>query len=575
MLQDLYVKDFAIIDSLHLSFATGLTVITGETGAGKSILVGAVSLLMGGRASSEMIRTGCDEAVAEAVFDIGRNTAVKEALDEYGLESGDDQLLIRRIISRTGKNRILIGGRPATMLMLSRLSGMLIDISGQYSQQLLLQQENHLGLLDAYGGLGVQLAEYRDRFEKFQRLADDYRKLNESWRDAARQKELCAFQLEEIRRAKLLPQEQDALEHERRIMTGSKTLYEKTYGAYEALYESERSCLGTLKRLLRDLREASAIDGSLNELCQSLDSSMIGIEDAALNLRNYAERLENDPSRLEIVEARLDELHRLKKKYGKSVPELIEFGLELGRQIDGIEGYDAAVGQMRHDLQACAESAWLCAGRLSAARCAASRTLQKKVHSELATIGLKKAAFIADVRPAGRPPAQEDPLSACDGLTASGMDCVEFFISPNQGEDPKPLSRIASGGEISRIVLALKKIIAANYKVPTLLFDEVDAGIGGAVAESVGRKLVEIAASHQVLCITHLPQIACYGGQHLCVRKQAKSGRTITCVEQLDSGERIEEISRMLGGLNLSASAKQHASEMLSQAHEFIENHAP
>ena len=314
MLQDLYVKDFAIIDSLHLSFATGLTVITGETGAGKSILVGAVSLLMGGRASSEMIRTGCDEAVAEAVFDIGRNTAVKEALDEYGLESGDDQLLIRRIISRTGKNRILIGGRPATMLMLSRLSGMLIDISGQYSQQLLLQQENHLGLLDAYGGLGVQLAEYRDRFEKFQRLADDYRKLNESWRDAARQKELCAFQLEEIRRAKLLPQEQDALEHERRIMTGSKTLYEKTYGAYEALYESERSCLGTLKRLLRDLREASAIDGSLNELCQSLDSSMIGIEDAALNLRNYAERLENDPSRLEIVEARLDELHRLKKK---------------------------------------------------------------------------------------------------------------------------------------------------------------------------------------------------------------------------------------------------------------------
>jgi DNA repair protein RecN (Recombination protein N) len=574
MLQELFVKDFAIIESLRISFNEGLTMITGETGAGKSILVGAVSLLMGGRATADMIRTGSDEAVAEAVFDVTGHAELTDILAGYGLAAEGGQLLIRRIISRTGKNRIMIGDRLATMQMLVQLSGMLIDISGQYSQQLLLQAEKHIDLLDAYGGIGPLKAGFQVEFGRFQNLALELKSLTASVREAIRQKELFSFQLEEISRARLMPDELERLEQERQIVAGAATLYEKTFGAYTALYENDQSCLGVLKRLLRDLNEASAIDGSLSGLCEALNSNLLGIEDAALSLRSYAEKLDTDPGRLDSIEARLDELHRLKKKYGKSVPELIAYGQELSLRLESIDEIDSRSEALRNELSDCADTCWRIAGQLSAGRMKAARTLQKKVDAELASIGLKKASFSATVTPVKRTPGQA-PADACVGLTASGMDSVEFFIAPNQGEDPKPLSRIASGGEISRIVLALKKIIAANYNVPTLLFDEVDAGIGGAVAESVGRKLVEIASSHQVLCITHLPQIACFGTQHLSVSKQVRGGRTLAGVDLLDNSGRIDEISRMLGGIKISEATRKHAYEMLSGAQDFTGKHLP
>ena len=570
MLQELFVKDFAIIESLHISFGAGLTMITGETGAGKSILVGAVSLLMGGRATADMIRTGCDEAIAEAVFDIAGHADIQAALDGYGLVAQSGQLLIRRIISRTGKNRILIGERLATMQMLSQLSGMLIDISGQYSQQLLLQTEKHIDLLDAYGGLTPLKSLFQEQHGRFQQMAAELKNLTASVQAAARQRELFSFQLDEISRSRLMPEEEERLALERQVVAGAKTLYEKTFGAYTALYENEQSCLGMLKRLLRDLHEAAAIDGSLSGLCGELDSNLLGIEDAALSLRSYAEKLDTDPGRLDQIDARLDELHRLKKKYAKSVAELIDYGQDLRAQLDCLEGGDSRSGELRRELADCADAVWQAAGQLSAGRLKAARTLQKKVETELASIGLKKASFSVVVTPLKRPTGV-DPLDACAGLNSAGMDAVEFFIAPNLGEEPKPLSRIASGGEISRIVLALKKIIAANYKVPTLLFDEVDAGIGGAVAESVGRKLVEIAASHQVLCITHLPQIACFGAQHMSVQKQTRNGRTVTGVAPLDAAGRVDEISRMLGGLKLSEATRKHALEMLSGAQDFMD----
>lgn len=574
MLQDLYVKDFAIIDSLHISLKAGLTMITGETGAGKSILVGAVSLLMGGRASTDMIRTGSDEAVVEAVFDISSHPDIRGMLDGYGLSAESGELLIRRIISRIGKNRILIGDRPATMQMLTQLSGMLIDISGQYSQQLLLQTENHIDLVDAYGGLMPLKASFRDQYASYRKLSAELKNLTDSVQTVARQRELFSFQLDEICRARLLPDEQEGLEQERLVAAGAQTLHEKTFGAYSALYENDQSCLGVLKGLLRELREASAIDASLSGLCDELESNLLGIEDVALSLRSYAEKLDRDPARLEQIETRLDELQMLKKKYGKSVAELIDYSRELSAILETFEDSNSRTEALQKETFACADTVWAIAAQLSEARRKASRSLQKKVEAELASIGLKKASFSAVVTSLEQLRC-DDPLEACAGLTESGRDTVEFFIATNQGEEPKPLSRIASGGEISRIVLALKKIIAANYKVQTLLFDEVDAGIGGAVAEAVGRKLVEIAGSHQVLCITHLPQIACFGSQHLSVQKQTRNGRTLTGITSLGADGRIEEISRMLGGMKISEATRKHAVEMLSGAHEFSGKHMP
>jgi len=567
MLQNLFVRDFAIIDSLHVAFTDGLTMITGETGAGKSILVGALSLLMGGRVSADMIRTGSDEAVVEAVFDCAHIPEVKDLLTSYGLDSPGDQLLIRRIITRSGKNRVTIGDRLATLQMLTQLSGMLVDISGQYSQQLLLQAEKHIELLDAYGGLMPLKSQYQQEYARHQALSAELHSLT-LLRDAAeRRRELIAFQHVEISRAQLSPAEEDLLVQERTVTASAQTLYEKTYGVYTSLYEDEQSCLGTLKKLAHELREAAAIDASLSSAHDELQSYILGIEDTALSLRDYADKITMDPARLDQIESRLDELHRLKKKYGKTIPEIIRYYNEISEELVSIEEGGSRIDDLSSELMQHANQLWESAAKLSAARRRAAHTLKKKVEAELASIGMKKISFTAKITTADRSNF-DTPATACAGLTCAGTDTVEFFISPNQGEDPKPLSRIASGGEISRIVLALKKIIASNYKVPTLLFDEVDAGIGGAVAESVGRKLKEISASHQVLCITHLPQIACFGTQHLSVQKSTKNGRTVTGVVQLDADGRVTELSRMLGGIKISDATRRHAHEMLSGAQQ-------
>lgn len=569
MLLDLFVRDFAIIESLHVSFAAGLTMITGETGAGKSILVGALSLLMGGRASAEMIRSGSDEAVVEAVFDITRIPDIGEMLTSYGLDAGGDQLIIRRVISRTGKNRIMIGDRLATMQMLAQLSGMLVDISGQYSQQLLLQAEKHIELLDAYAELLPLRARYQEKYTRHQTIAAELQSLTMLRQTAARRRELIAFQYDEISSAHLSSVEEESLEQERTIVTSAQTLYEKAYGVYTALYEDEHSCLGMLKKLAYELREAAAIDASLSSTHDGLESYLLGIEDTALSLRDYAEKITMDPARLDQIETRLDELHRLKKKYGKTIPEIILYLDEIRTELENIDESGNRINELTRELLKNADELWILAAELSEGRVKGSHTLRKKVEAELASIGMKKVSFAAQIKTAGRS-ITDDPAHACAGLTPLGMDTVEFFISPNQGEEPKPLSRIASGGEISRIVLALKKIIAANYKVPTLLFDEVDAGIGGAVAESLGRKLKEISMSHQVLCITHLPQIACFGSQHLSVQKYSKNGRTVTGVLQLEGEERVSELSRMLGGIKISEATRKHAHEMLSVAQQSV-----
>lgn len=566
MLRELFVKDFAIIDSLNLTFGEGLNILTGETGTGKSIIVGALGLLMGGRAYAELIRTAKDEAVVEGVFDISGNDEVCGLLAAWDMPCDDGQLLLKRTISRAGRNRIFIGDHLATIQMLAQIGGRLIDISGQYAQQLLLQEEHHLDILDAFGGLLEKRVRYQELYDQVQGQAAELRALIGREQERSRQRELLDFQRAEIDRAGLSAGEEEGLCRERNILSNAQHLYEKAYGAYAEIYEAEQACLGTLSRLARDLGEAADIDASLGPFRETLDHIIISLEDLALSLRQYAERAHMDPERLSIVEARLDELQRLKRKYGQTVDEILALREGIHRELSSIEGDSHKIGTLREELASNAELLWSQATELSAGRRRAARGLKKKVEAELATIGMKKACFQAEITGAPRP-VDPDPCDAAAKLNARGMDSAFFCIAPNQGEELRPLSRIASGGEISRIVLAIKRILAEHYRVSTLLFDEVDAGIGGAVAEAVGEKLKEISCTHQVLCITHLPQIACFGTRHYSVSKQVRSGRTVTAVALLDEGGRLEEIARMLGGRSISERTREHAREMLRHAH--------
>jgi DNA repair protein RecN (Recombination protein N) len=565
MLLELVIKDFAIIDRLNLSFKKGLNILSGETGAGKSIIVGAVSLLLGGRAYSELIRSEKDAAVVEAVFDINDSSEVKRLLNTLGITAEDDQLIIRRIISRSGKNRVYINDQLANIQMLSQIGGALIDISGQYSQQLLLQTEGHINIIDIFGVHDEIRAQYREGYDEFLDTLDELNALVKKEDELKSKKDLYVFQNDELNKACLNLAEEDALLKEKNILINAKDLYDKTYGVYVEMYEKDVSYISALKSAYKSIEEASAIDAVLEEQRKSLESIILELEDNALSLRAYADKINIDPEKLEQVESRLDVIYRLKKKYNKTVEELIDYQKMIEADLSKIESFADDINKLKDKLKTNSDMLWVLADKLSEKRKKASAHLRKRVEKELKSIGMEKTDFYVEIKSCSKSD-NDDPKSYVHGLGMSGKDEVEFFISPNRGEEKKPLSKIASGGELSRIVLAIKKIMAEKYLIPTLLFDEVDTGIGGSVADSVGTKLNEISMSHQVLCITHLPQIACFGDHHFNVTKTLADNRTITKVELLGEQSRIDEISRMLGGKNITDKTIAHAAEMLKTA---------
>ena len=565
MLLELVIKDFAIIDRLNLSFKKGLNILSGETGAGKSIIVGAVSLLLGGRAYSELIRSEKDAAVVEAVFDINDSSEVKRLLNTLGINVEDDQLIIRRIISRSGKNRVYIGDQLANIQMLSQIGGALIDISGQYSQQLLLQTEGHINIVDIFGAHDELCGQYRKCYDDFLATLDELNALVKKEDELKSKKDLYVFQNDELNKASLNLAEEDDLLKEKNILINAKDLHDKTYGVYVEMYEKDVSYISALKSAYKSIEEASAIDGVLEEQRKSLESIILELEDNALSLRAYADKINIDPERLEQVESRLDVIYRLKKKYNKTIFELIDYQKMIEADLNKIESFSDDINKLKDKLKINSNKLWAFADKLSEKRKKASANLRKRVEKELKSIGMEKTDFHVEIKSAKRSD-NVDPKSYVIGLDISGKDEVEFFISPNRGEEKKPLSKIASGGELSRIVLAIKKIMAEKYLIPTLLFDEVDTGIGGSVADSVGTKLNEISMSHQVLCITHLPQIACFGDHHFNVTKSLADNRTVTKVELLGEQSRIDEISRMLGGKNITDKTIAHAVEMLKTA---------
>ena len=563
MLKELNIKNFAIIDQLRVEFTAGLCVFTGETGAGKSIVVDALNLALGERASADLIRTGCQEAVVEAAFELnGRGTAdVTALLSGQGIETdpGED-LIVRRVLAASGKNKVYINGSLANLATLSALGASLADIHGQHEHQSLLSLERQMEMLDSFGNLAALRTDLSETYFRLQDVRTKLAELEAGERDRAQREDMLRFQKSEIEAAMLKPGEDAELASEQKLLANSEKLAELSRAADEALYSADNSVLSGLKKAVTGLREIAAIDSRLAPALELCEAGRAQIEEVAREMSAYADRVEFDPDRLEQIGDRLDLIQKLKKKYGATLEEIIEFGATASAGLDRMERSAEEIERLTKEAQSIKSGLTARAQELTKKRGAAARELEKKIEAELSHLGMKKTTFIVKI-------VQEPGDDTLDGhkLGPRGADRVEFLISPNPGEDPKPLAKIASGGELSRIMLALKTILVEGDSIPTRVFDEVDAGIGGAVAEEVGKRLKRVAAGRQVFCITHLPQIASMATSHYGVSKSVKKDRTSTEVRLLEEKERVDEIARMLGGKTITEATIRHAEEMIGR----------
>ena len=556
MLLELRIKNFAIIDELNLSFSKGFNILSGETGAGKSIILNAVHLLLGDKATEEWIRSSEEEANVEALFDISGNLAIKEKMKEKAphLQGAgeEDSLLIRRVISRSGRGKVFINGNLATLGVLSEVGEGLLSIYGQHEHQSLQRVETHIDILDEFGGLLGLREEFQKQYLEIISLSEEVEKIRGERERKAKERDLMVFQSREIETSGIQIGEEASLKEDRTLLTHAKKLMDFAHASGEVLYSEEGSAIEKVQRVLNQCREVAAIDPFLSQPTKALESVLIQLEEIALTLRDYSRRVDINPTRLEEIENRLEEIDRLKRKYGATVEEVLSFKLKIDEALksftsdeERLSQLEGLLGPLRQTLNGLGE-------KLSGERKRVALELRKSVERELNSLGMKKTVFEIRMDPS--------PLSV------RGADRVEFLISPNVGEEVKPLAKIASGGELSRIMLAMKRILAKVGGRQVLVFDEVDSGIGGAMAEVVGKKLKELSRHHQVICVTHLPQIACFADQHHNVRKEVKSGRTMTLVGRLDKESIVDEIARMLGGVKVTEKTKAHAREMIESA---------
>jgi DNA repair protein RecN (Recombination protein N) len=556
MLKLLRVNNIALIPSLEVELLPGLTLLTGETGAGKSILIDALSLLLGERAWADLIRSGEERAAVEAVVELPCATSVLEA---RGLPADGDEVVLRREIQTSGKGRATVNGALVPVSVLRELGPSVAVIHGQHEPQGLLDPISHLDFLDRFAGLGA-LASLAETHRELRGTEAALDRLRRDRREVERRREMLEFQATEIERAALVTGEEEGLRLEKVRQANAGRLAALTGEAYGLLYEDETAALGRLGQVFKRVEELAAIDPEFRPLLDARASLVAPLEDLALRLRDYNGRLEVSPGRLDEIETRLATLERLKRKYGATIEEVIAFGercREELRQMGTPEEQERHLEERRANA---AETYLEKARVLSRRRRVAAVDLQRRVHGELAQLAMEKTRFQVAFSPEGA-----DTEVPSEDWTERGLEHAEFLLSANPGEDLRPLARIASGGELSRIMLALKSVVHSEGPGPTVVFDEVDAGIGGRVAEVVGRKLRAIAATQQVVCVTHLPQIAALADHHLAVRKRIEHGRTVTLVETLSAADRVEEVARMLGGATVTDTARRHAREMLNQ----------
>ena len=567
MLRSLSIRDYALIEALEVEFDSGLNIITGETGAGKSILVGALGLLLGERASTEAVRQGARKAVVEGVFDHADEGRLPALLRANGVEPNEGGVLIvRREVSATG-SRAFVNDTPATLDVLRDVAAHTIDLHGQHEHQSLLRTETHVELLDNFGGLGGLVETYRKRYGEVAELIRERDALVKREAELRQQKELVAFQIGEIDRAAPVLGEQEELEAERRILENAERLYEATAALYEQLSESDDALYDRLVLVRNQLHDLARIDASFDDTLAEVRGAEIVLKEATQFLQDYNARIEFNPERLDEIRERLGELDFLARKYGGTVEAVLNFRTEIGKTYELAANFEGAIARLNERVAEGQERLSRAAYRLSQKRHEVAERIEGMISVELATLGMPHAQFVV------RFGLQDDdagwiafPKGTDMRRVAAfpvGADLVEFHISANLGEDPKPLAKVASGGEISRVMLALKTILAKSERLPILVFDEIDTGISGAVARRAGESMHRLAQYHQIIAITHLPQIASFGETHFAVKKVVEEGRTKTRIRRLDEADRAEQIALLLAGDAVSEAALQSARELI------------
>jgi len=585
MLTCLRVRDFAIIDRLEVELGPGLNVVTGETGAGKSILIDALSLVLGARARPEVVRSGAESAEVEALFDVQNAPEIVARLEAAGIEGagiggagGSDggggdgelgELVVRRVVQANGRTRAYVNGRLATAAQLAELAAGLADLSSQHEHHSLLDPATHLSYLDAFAQLEGERTQMARAYEAFREAEQAVAAAAGAERGREEREDRLSFQLREISELAPVPGEKETLRAEREVLRHAERLARTTGAAEDALYGADGAVCELLARVTGDIRDLADLDTQLAPLAEALGDACARVEDAARELGRYARGITGDPERLAEVEERLDRLARLERKYGGSLEAVLAHAAQARAELDTLQNHEAHLTGLEATRDAARADARTVAVRLSRRRHEAAIALGHAITDELASVGMKGSEVRVAVTPLELRPAAEGRVELeIEGarLGPTGLDRGELLIAPNRGEEPRPLRRIASGGELSRALLAIKRVLAGLRPAGLYVFDEVDTGVGGAVAEVIGRKLKDVARHHQVLCITHLPQIAVYADAHFRVSKELVDDRTRSAITPLDAGERREEVARMLGGLKITAKTRAAAAEMLREA---------
>ena len=561
MLKQLLIKDYALIDHLTILFGPGLNIMTGETGAGKSIIIGALGLLLGERAKTDIIRQGQSVAIVEGTFELPANIDLQD-FQEY-FENHKD-LLLRREIHSSGRSRCFINDSPVSNTVLSGLGDLLIDLHGQHEHQALLKTDRHLDYLDNFGVDSSLLSQVKDTYKAYQSVSKELSSLREKETLLNEKRDLLEFQVHEIETIKPEPGEEAELEAEEKILRNSEKICQSASQIAETLYDSENSVAEILARVEKTLSALTNVDKPFEGWFKSCENARLAVEDIVKQFQAYAAKIEFNPQHLEEIRERLGHFSHLKKKYGGEMDQIFEFYEKIKKELNQIETMDSEIQNLEADLKQSVLTLTDEVRKLSENRMAVARELEKKVIAALEELGLKKGKFEIHI---SRKENDNSPIAIDKqsfSVNSKGIDQVEFHISLNPGQDCKPLAQVASGGEISRIMLALKTVLAESDNVPIMVFDEIDTGISGRIARVVGNKLKEVSERHQIICITHLPQIASMGNNHLSVRKHVEENQSRTTVKAIKDQERVEEIAQLLGGEQVTESVMQSARELLS-----------
>lgn len=559
MLLELNIQNFAIINKIRVNFTKGLNVLTGETGAGKSIIIDAISLVLGGRADKEYVKSGCEKTIIEALFFIEHMNDIEKVLEEYGIQKEDDNtLLIVREIFNTGRSTSRINGRTVTLSMLNDVTSKLIDIHGQHDHQSLLKNDRHSEFIDSLGDYKIiDIKEKVKRgYEELQTLKSRLKTLVQDEMEKERKIDLLNFQLEEIDEAKLIDGEEESLISEYNLLSNAESIavtLSDTITNLDSDYYGNKSIIDELSNIYSNLHKISKHSGDVSGFANVIESIIYQLQDLAREVRYYQDKIEYNPERLKFLDERLDLINKLKRKYGKTIEEILNYREEINRDLNILLNCEEEIKEIRNKIFDCETKMSLLCQDLTKERTCISDRFEKEITKELSEVNMPKVKF-------------KVKIEKLEYFTQNGQDKIEFLISTNPSEPLKSLSKIVSGGEMSRIMLAFKSILAEIDKIPTLIFDEIDTGISGRTAQIVGEKIANISSNHQIICITHLPQIAALADSHYLINKKISDNESTTEIIKLDDNERVEELSRLLGGVNLTETTKQHAREMIEMS---------